>query len=178
MNVLANDLQLHRFGNSFALDLYHDRRTRHTAKVVTYLTYGQSLGGLAVDGENTVAGLHACPLCWFALVGVHSIGPKTVFGLLLSRSVGTRTLLNNTTDTAVLAGGHHAQLAVVLLGIIDGVGVYLMEHGVDGRLRQILVVKGVHVVNVHLTQHVIEDADAFLRPRRLLPLLSYYCQRQ
>ena len=86
--------------------------------------------------------------------------------------IGAGTLLDNTTNTSVFAGSQHTQIAVFLLGVIDGVGVYLMQHSVNGGLRQVLVIEGVHIIDIYLTQYIREDINTLIHTRSLLPLLS------
>ena len=180
VNVLALDRDGEGLVYPLALQLQHDRRARYAAEVVAHFGHGETFGRLAVHGENPVAGLHACTLRRLALIRVHGIRPEGVFGdfafvpLYCPLGTWSGTLLDDGTYTAVLAGGEHTQVAVVLLGIIDRVWVYLTQHGVDSRLCQIAVVQGVHIVDIHLTHHIREDVDALVRPRGLLTRLGVY----
>ena len=175
VNVLAHDGDLERFLYSFPFELQHNGTTRHAAQQVTYFAHHQTLGALAVHGQDPVSGFHSCALRRLAFIGIDGISRQRVFVHFalapFAFRFGQGALLNNTTNTAVLAGGQHAQVLVVLLGIIHRIGVDLTEHGVDRGLRQIFVIECVHIIDIDLAQHVVEDRDALVCARRGAPLL-------
>ena len=174
MYILANDGHFEGFLNSFTLQLQHHSSTRHATKIIAHLADGQSFRRLTVNRYNTIARLYARALSRLAFIRVHGICPKAVFRRFLAcLDSRTRTLLNNTANTTVLAGSHHTQVLVFLFGIIDGVRIYLTQHRVDGCLCQILVVEGIDIVHIHLTQHIGEDIDALIRTGSGLSVLRH-----
>ena len=171
-----------REGFFHSLSLQHQRhgRARHTAQVIAYLAHRLPLGADAIHGDDSVACPHAVALRGLALVG---IGDE---GLPLALFVGVRMrprllyrhlpLLYQCPDAAVLPLRHHTQVVVFLLGEIDGIGVHLAEHSVDGGLGQLLIVQRICIVHIQLPEHIAEDSERFVHPCCLL-LRRNYCAR-
>ena len=62
-------------------------------------------------------------------------------------------------DAGIAACGHAAQVVLVVVGEVDGIGVYLLQHPVDGPLDGGICRDGVDVEHVELAIDICEDFE-------------------
>ena len=57
-------------------------------------------------------------------------------------------LHNDSSNTSVLALGHHTEIIVFALRHIDGIWVHLPEHSIDASSDEFVIVEGINIVHI------------------------------
>ncbi len=144
---VAHDAHGHRLLLLGVQDGQLDRGALGAADAGDDLLEGKLLGGLAVDGENDVAGLHAGLEGGRVLDGRHHRHLAVLHG-------------NFDADAEELARGGLLHLLVLLRVHERGVGVEPLEHALDGAVDQILLA---HVLDIGMLDDVEHLAEAAQR---------------
>ena len=119
-------------------------------EALAHLVGGPACRAVAVDDDDAVTGAQADPCCGTTLIGAADVDTL----LAVHGALGQVTA-----DAAVLAGAHRHEFVGLDGGNVLGIGVYLVEHRVDGVLDGLLGVDSVDVEGVQFLVQRVEDVQ-------------------
>ncbi len=150
LDVVAHDGErLHAVGVIGSRDGDLQGRVRLSLEFGTDAVAAPSLHAVAVDDVDAVARSQSGARGGASLIGARDIHARSAVGAL--HDVGTYA--------AILPRGHHVEVVHVLGGDVLGVGVDVVEHGVDGILDGAFGIQRVHIVGGEFAIERVEDVE-------------------
>ena len=139
------------FGNQLAIALKNnfDSCTWFATQAIGYLLGVLAIAVHSIHLDKAVTRKKSC------LLGRHTFVEFVDVHIAI-------TIHDDTTHTAVLALCHATQFIILALGNILGIWIHLVEHIIDTRLDEIIVVERIHIVDIQLTHHIGVDSQVFV----------------
>ena len=148
LDSAARDLELHLLTGGRAQNFQQKRCSGIATQVVADIVVVALGHVFTVDAEDDVA-----------LLQSHIRGRHILIGLIDAHATKLEVIANQRADAGILACEHHLHVLALVLGIVFGVGVERVEHGIDAVAHHLISVECVDIHHVEVTVDGVEHFE-------------------